>query len=90
MENGTKIFEDKNFKLLGFVDKNKIPRQCFMGEMDMVIPSDDPYSRKLFTSFNYSMLSLNRYGIARYVPRTNKRGVNPRLVVLIPFRSADR
>lgn len=61
-----------------------------MGEVDMVVPSDDPLSRKLFTSFIYSMLSLSKYAIARYVPRNNKKGVNPKLVVLIPFRSPEK
>lgn len=36
------------------------------------------------------MLSLNRYGLARYVPRNNKNGVTPKMVVLIPYRSAER
>jgi len=61
-----------------------------MGEVDMVVPSDDPLSKKLFTSFIYSMLSLSKYAIARYVPRNSKRGVNPKLVVLIPFRSPEK
>ena len=36
------------------------------------------------------MISLNKYAIARYVARNAKRGVNPKMVVLIPYRSADR
>lgn len=36
------------------------------------------------------MLSLNKYAIARYVSRNLKNGVNPRMVVLIPHRTADR
>jgi len=36
------------------------------------------------------MLSLNKYAIARYVPRDNKNGVIPRLVVLIPYRGINR
>jgi hypothetical protein len=47
-------------------------------------------TRKLFSAFIYSMLSLNRYGLARYVPRNNKNGVTPKMVVLIPYRSAER
>ena len=90
MEAGAKIFEEKNFKLLGFVDKNKIPRHCLMGEADIVVPSDNPLSKKLFTAFIYSMISLNRYAIARYVPRNNKNGVSPKLVVLMPYRTAER
>lgn len=90
MEAGSKIFEEKNFKLLGFVDKSKIPRHVLMGEADIVIPSDNPYSRKLFSSFIYSMIALNRYAIARYVPRNNKNGVNPKLVVLMPYRTPER
>ncbi len=39
MEAGSKIFEEKNFRLLGFVDKSKIPRHCLMGEADIVVPA---------------------------------------------------
>lgn len=90
LEAGSKIFEDKNLRFLGFVDKSKIPRHCLMGEVDLVIPDSDDYSRKLFTSFIYSMISLNKYAIARYVARNCKNGVVPRMVVLIPYRSATR
>jgi len=31
LEAGTKMFEDKNLKFLGFVDRAKIHRQCLMG-----------------------------------------------------------
>jgi hypothetical protein len=87
MEAGSKLFEEKNFKLLGFVDKSKIPRHCLMGEADIVVPSDDLLSRKLFSAFIYSMISLSRYAIGRYVPRSYKNGANPRLVVLMPYRT---
>ena len=33
LEAGTKIFEVKNFKLLGFVDKSKVPRHALMGDV---------------------------------------------------------
>lgn len=36
------------------------------------------------------MISLNRYAIARYVPRNNKNGVSPKLVVLMPYRTPER
>ncbi len=53
--------------------------------MDIVIPNkNDPLSLKLFTSFCYSMHSLNKYAIARYTPRNNKNGVSPKMVTLIP------
>jgi hypothetical protein len=62
-----------------------------MGEVDIVVPSDDnPVGRKLFTSFIYSMISLNRYALARYIARNSKNGVIPKMVVLIPYRSAER
>ena len=56
----------------------------------MVPAADDAVSRKLFTSFVYSMITMSRYAVARYVPRNNKNGVNPRLVALIPYRSAEK
>ena len=61
-----------------------------MSQADIVIPADNPVGRKLFTSFIYSMISLNKYAIARYVARNMKNGVNPRLVVLIPHRNLDK
>jgi len=36
------------------------------------------------------MISLNKYGLARYVPRNCKNGVVPKMVILIPYRSAER
>jgi hypothetical protein len=36
------------------------------------------------------MISLNKYAIARYVSRNQKNGVSPKMVVLIPYRSAER
>ncbi len=59
-----------------------------MSEADIVVPGESPQSRKLFTSFIYSMITLNKYGIARYVARNNKNGVSPKMVVLIPYRSS--
>lgn len=60
-----------------------------MSDVDIVVPSNDSiFGRKLFTTFIYSMLSLNKYGLARYVPRNSKNGVTPKMVVLIPYRSA--
>ena len=72
------------------MDKSKIPRHTLMGEADIVVPTEDPVARKLFSSFIYSMISLNRYAIARYVPRNNKNGVSPKLVVLMPYRTAEK
>lgn len=40
LEAGTKIFEVKNFKLLGFVDKSKVPRHALMGDVDIVVPAE--------------------------------------------------
>lgn len=91
LEAGSKILEDKNFRLLGFIEKDKVPRHAFMGDVDIIVPStDNLVGRKLFTALNYSMLSLNRYGLARYIPRNSKNGVTPKMVVLIPYRSTER
>lgn len=40
-ENKTKIFEEKNLTLLGFVESEKVPRHCFLGEVDIVVPNKD-------------------------------------------------
>lgn len=97
IEPSLKLYEDKNFKLLGFVDQDKIPRESFMSEMEIVVPFDTgkthqemTIAKKLFTALIYSMKVNRKYGIARYVPRNSKSGVTPRLVGLIPSRNADR
>lgn len=85
-----RLYEDRNFKLLGFVDRNKVPRESFMGEVEIVVPLDDPdkqlniVTNKIFTALIHSLRTLKKYGLARYVPRNSKAGVNPRLVALIP------
>jgi hypothetical protein len=33
------------------------------------------------------MISLSKYAIGRYVPRSYKSGTNPKLVVLMPYRT---
>jgi hypothetical protein len=59
-----------------------------LGEVDIVVPQkEDLISRKLFSAFIYSMLVQKKYALARYVPRNSKRGVIPKMVVLIPYRS---
>jgi hypothetical protein len=35
-----KVFEEKNLTLLGFVDRQKIPRHSFMSEVEIVVPTD--------------------------------------------------
>ena len=85
-----KLYEDRNFKLLGFVDRHKVPRESFMGEVEIAVPLDDAnkekniITNKIFTALIHSLRTLRKYGLARYVPRNSKAGVNPRLVALIP------
>jgi hypothetical protein len=45
IERNAKIFEDKNFKLLGFVEKNKITRECLMGQVEIVVPQQNDKSK---------------------------------------------
>jgi hypothetical protein len=59
-----------------------------MGDMDMVVPGEDLPSKKLFSAFIFSMLTLNRYALARYIPRNMKNGVSPKLMLLIPYKSS--
>jgi hypothetical protein len=64
-----------------------------MGEVELLVPSQgllNTAGQKLFTALVYSMLTLKRYAICRYVPRNSKNGVIPRLVVLMPWRSGHR
>lgn len=58
-----------------------------------MVPKKEAYhisGQKLFTALVFSMISTQKYGIARYVPRNAKSGVIPRLMALIPYRSLDR
>ena len=73
------------------MDKAKVPRHAFTSDVDIVVPSSENIvARKLFSAFIYSMLSMNKYALARYVPRNSKNGVNPKMVILIPYRSKER
>jgi hypothetical protein len=74
-------------RLLGFVEARKIPRQSFMAGIDIVVPSDSPADRKLFSSLLFAMLSTKKYALVRYVSRKNSRGVSPKLMALIPHKS---
>lgn len=82
--------EEKNLTILGFVDKEKISREAYMSEVEMVIPKkgvECMAGRKLFTALVMAMKSMGRYALARYIPRNSKTGVLPKLAVLIPFLS---
>lgn len=76
--------------MLGFVHKDKIPRECFLGEVDIVVPQEGDIGKRLFSAFIQSMISLKKYAVARYVPRNSKNGVNPQMVALIPYHSPER
>lgn len=91
LETQAKFFEEKNLRLLGFVNKAQVPRAALMGEVELVIPerSNLP-GKKLFTALVYSMMSTQTYALARYVPRNSRGGVTPRLVTLMPYRTAER
>ena len=83
-----KILDFKIMQLVGFVDKNTIPRHYFMGNIYKVIPGQDMVSQKMFSTVLYSMLTLGRYAICRHIPRNMKNGSSPKLVVLIPYKSS--
>ena len=61
-----------------------------MSEVDIVVPQDCAFSRKLVSSMIYTMLTQKKYALARYVPRNYKNGVVPKMVILIPYRSSSR
>ena len=52
----------------------------------MVIAKGSLEHRKLFSSIVYTMESLRKYAVAKYIPRNNKNGVSPKLVALMPYR----
>ena len=64
-----------------------------MGEVEAIVPlkgNEHLAGQKIFTALVFSMKTLQKCAIARYVPRNSKSGVVPRLVVLIPARGVDR
>jgi ATP-dependent DNA helicase 2 subunit 2 len=46
MEEKMKYKCERNFSLLGFVEKAAVPRHFFMSSVDMVVPVDSEKSRK--------------------------------------------
>jgi hypothetical protein len=38
LESQAKFFEEKNLRLLGFVNKAQVPRAALMGEVELVVP----------------------------------------------------
>lgn len=88
IKNEVAIFDEKCMELIGFVEKEHIPRHYFMGNVYKVIPGDNETSKKLFSAFIYSMLEMEKYALCRHISRNNKNGVSPKLVVLMPFKSS--
>jgi non-homologous end joining protein Ku len=73
--------EEKCLKLLGFAGCDKVPRQHYMGEVDMLVSTPDQPNTTAFLSLLTAMHETNKIMICRFLPRSN--GV-PHLVVLTP------
>jgi ATP-dependent DNA helicase 2 subunit 2 len=77
----------KEMKLLGFTEQMHVPRQVFMGPVDMVLPSDGSRNEKCFYALLSACLELKKCIIARFVYREKK--ANPKLSCLWPAQGAN-
>lgn len=82
LEESLKFSTEKCLKILGFVPKEKVPRQHFIGPVDMVscVNQCDSNQQK-FNALIDGMVELSKVALARYVTRNN---APPRLAALIP------
>jgi ATP-dependent DNA helicase 2 subunit 2 len=82
LEESLKYPTEKCLKILGFVPKEKIPRNYFIGQIDMVscVNQFDSNQQK-FNALIDGMVELSKVALVRYVTRNN---APPRLAALIP------
>lgn len=84
-EEQLKFQSQKGFDLLGFCDKNAIPRERFMGEGYYIIPNEKgkgyPTNSKYLSVLIQTLDRENKCAIIRQVFR---RTTTPRIAVLIP------
>jgi len=78
---------EREFKLLGFTDQNKVPRHHFIAGVDVVLPVRGSANERAFASIVYAMIETRRVLIARLVERKN---ADPKLVVLYPHISKKK
>lgn len=75
----------KCMKLLGFVESHRVPRQSFMGTIDMVLPTDSAFNKKAMAGLINALLAQKKYAIVRFVYREKKAG--PKMCALIPHKT---
>jgi ATP-dependent DNA helicase 2 subunit 2 len=84
LEDSLKYKCSKCLKVLGFVDKEKLPRNFYLGQVDMVVPPEtDTRNQQMFFSLLMAMNQLSKVAFLRYVTRDNSA---PKLSALIPCK----
>ena len=82
LESLLKFQDERCLKLLGFVEKDKIPRHMGMKNVDVMLPVlDDLNHFKAFSALAKNLISSNKMALARMVIRNNS---GPKLMVLVP------
>ena len=75
---------DKNqrqFKMLGFTARSKVPRAHFIAGVDVVLPQKGDANERAFAAMVHAMIETDKVMIAKIVERANAQ---PKLVSLYP------
>ena len=84
LEDSLKYKCSKCLKVLGFVDKEKLPRNFYLGAVDMIVPPEgDTRNQQMFFALLIAMSQLDKVAFMRYVSRENSA---PKLAAMIPCK----
>ena len=72
---------EKQFKMLGFADKDSVPRHHYIAGVDVVLPVRGSKNERAFASLIHGMLETKKVMLAKIMERKN---ADPKLVALIP------
>lgn len=75
---------ERQFKLLGFTDRDNIPRHHYMSGVDVILPVKGEKNERAFAAMVYAMINLHKVLVAKIVERKN---ADPKLVMLSPHIS---
>jgi ATP-dependent DNA helicase 2 subunit 2 len=78
---------ERNFKLLGFTDQDKVPRAHFLNGVDVVLPVKSEKNERAFAALVYAMIETHRVIMAKIIERKN---ADAKLVVLYPHISKKK
>ena len=85
-ENLLKFLSKKCMKLLGYLKYHEVPREYFMGSVEMVLPGPAQQQEVAFAAIVHALYTRDDAILVRYCPRDNQK---PRLGVLTPCIKPD-